>query len=113
MAVSSILGLSLGFSSYSALPPDYEGKPFADSVYKAGAQVIPGTVECAYYDLGGEGVAYHDADAINHGSGELNLKPEHQRPHATPHIWGFRAKEGVDLSYTKDFADFNFELVKP
>jgi hypothetical protein len=35
------------------------------------------------------------------------LKPEHHRPHANPYIWGFRGNEGVDISYTKDFADFN------
>src|SRR5947209_1730204 len=94
-------------SGLAALPPDYAGKPFHDSAYGAGAQVIPGRIECAWYDLGGEGVAYHDTDATNHGSGELNLKPEHHRPHATPYIWGFRANEGMDISYTKDFADFN------
>jgi len=37
----------------------YRGKPFHDSVYHGGAQKIPGRVQCAYYDLGGEGVAYH------------------------------------------------------
>jgi len=88
-------------------PSDYQGRPFADAVHSGGPQVIPGRVECAYYDLGGEGVAYHDQDAINHGSGELNLKADHQRPHATPYIWGFRKEEGMDISYTKDFADFN------
>lgn len=91
----------------AALPPDYLGKPFQDSEHTYGPQVIPGRLECACYDLGGEGVAYHDTDPINHGSGELNQKPEHHRPHATPYVWGFRASEGVDLSYTKDFADFN------
>ncbi len=30
---------------------------------RAGAQKIPGKVECAYYDRGGEGVAYHDSDS--------------------------------------------------
>jgi hypothetical protein len=101
------IGLTLAPSANAALPADYQGKPFADSVHTAGAQIIPGRIECAFYDLGGEGVAYHDTDATNHGSGELNLKPEHHRPHATPEIWGFRANEGVDISYTKDFADFN------
>jgi hypothetical protein len=99
--------VAMNLSGLAALPPDYTGQPFHDSVYSAGAQRIPGKIECAYYDLGGEGVAYHDTDATNHGSGELNLKPEHQRPHATPYIWSFRADEGVDISYTKDFADFN------
>src|SRR5690349_17471960 len=50
----------------------YHGRSFQDSVYQGGPQAIPGRVQCAYYDFGGEGVAYHDADAINHGSGELN-----------------------------------------
>jgi hypothetical protein len=104
---SALIGLVLSLSSFAALPPDYAGQPFRDSVHTEGAQLIPGKVECAYYDLGGEGVAYHDTDTINHGSGELNLKPEHHRPHATPYIWGFRANEAVDISYTKDFADFN------
>ena len=91
----------------STVPADYKGQPFQDSVYKAGAQGIPGIVQCALYDLGGEGVAYHDTDAINHGSGELNAQAQHQRPHAGPYIWGFRKDEGVDLSYVKDFADLN------
>jgi hypothetical protein len=91
----------------STVPGDYKGQPFQDSVYKAGAQGIPGILQCALYDLGGEGVAYHDTDAINHGSGELNAQAQHQRPHAGPYIWGFRKDEGMDLSYVKDFADLN------
>ena len=50
----------------------YQGKPFQDSAYHGGPQTIPGRVQCAYYDFGGEGVAYHDSDATNHGSGGLN-----------------------------------------
>jgi hypothetical protein len=103
----ALAGLSLNTSTNAALPADYTGKPFHDEVYTNGAQAVPGRVECAYYDLGGEGVTYHDTDPINHGSGELNLKPEHHRPHANSYIWGFRAGEGMDISYTKDFADFN------
>src|ERR1700693_3022460 len=106
-ALASLAGMALVVSSNAALPGDYVGRPFQDSAYTAGAQVIPGRVECAYYDLGGEGVAYHDTDATNHGSGELNLKPEHHRPHANPYLWGFRATVGVDISYTKEFDDFN------
>src|SRR5271170_633898 len=51
---------------------NYKGRPFQDSHYRGGAQKIPGRVECAYYDLGGERVAYHDLDAKNSGSGNLN-----------------------------------------
>ncbi len=62
------------------MPDGYKGKPYADATHTSGAQVIPGRVEAALFDLGGEGVAYHDIDAINHGSGELNHKPEHCEP---------------------------------
>jgi hypothetical protein len=91
----------------AAVPEDYKGRPFEDSVYQGGAQAIPGRVECAFYDLGGEGVAYHDSDPVNHGGGELNLLADHHRPAATAYQWEFRAKDGMDTSYTKDFADFN------
>jgi len=50
----------------------YEGLPYHDSRYQGGPQKISGRVLLAYYDLGGEGVAYHDTDPQNHGSGELN-----------------------------------------
>ena len=49
---------------------------------------------CAYYDLGGEGVAYHDSDAKNNGSGALN-------PANGTYLNEFRMNEGVDTSYTK------------
>ena len=48
----------------------------------------------AYYDLGGEGVAYHDKDPQNRGSGGLN-------PADGTYINEFRMHEGVDTSYTK------------
>jgi len=70
-------------------------------------QAIPGRVECAFYDLGGEGVPYHDTTPINTLSGVLNQQQRHQRPHATPYEWDFRRDEGVDVSFTKDWADLN------
>ncbi len=88
---------------------DYQGKPFHDSVYHGGPQKIPGRVQCAYYDLGGEGVAYHDTDAKNNGSGILN-------PPDGTYLNEFRMKEGVDTSYTKfhDEIDNNpYDLVRP
>ena len=110
----ALVAVMVNLSGFCALPADYTGKPFGDPAHPVKAQTIPGKIECAYYDTGGEGVAYHDTDAINHGSGELNLKTEHHRPHATPYFWNFRANEGVDISYTKDFADFNHtNLVAP
>jgi hypothetical protein len=47
------------------------GTPIEDSRHHTGAQRIPGKVCCAYYDRGGEGVAYHDSDAKDNGSGAL------------------------------------------
>lgn len=91
----------------SYIPSDYQGKPFVNVFHKMGPQIIPGKVECAYFDMGGEGISYHDLEAENRGSGGLNMAPRHQRPHATPYQWEFRKNEGVDVSYTKDFADFN------
>jgi len=88
------------------LPEGYIGKPFHDDVYKAGAQTIPGKIQCAFYDLGGEGIAYHDTDSINKGSGEYNYQPGHCEP-GSDYVCHFREKEGVDLSYTKEFLDFN------
>ena len=64
-------------------------------------------MQCALYDLGGEGVAYHDLDSINRGSGELNQQPGHQRPHASAYLWEFRKTEAVDVSYVKAGADLN------
>lgn len=72
---------------------DYSGKPFADSTHSAGAQVILGRMECAYFHLGGEGVAYHDTDPTNHGSAELNFKPEHHRPHTNACIEGIQTNQ--------------------
>jgi hypothetical protein len=90
---------------------EYGGKPFHDSVYPGGPQKIPGRVQCAYYDFGGEGVAYHDSDAINSGSGTFN------KPDGT-YLNQFRMNESVDISYTKfhhkmPIDDNPFDLVQP
>jgi hypothetical protein len=89
----------------------YAGQPFHDERYAGGPQAIPGKVQCAYYDLGGEGVAYHDTDAVNHGSGELN-------PLDGSYLHAFRVHEGVDISYVKvgrqpQVDDNPFNLVVP
>jgi hypothetical protein len=96
-----------GAWAIAEVPADYRGRPFADDVHRGGPQRIPGIIQCAWFDLGGEGVGYHDVDAINHGSGELHLTDRHQRPHASAYTWHFRADEGMDVSYIKDIADLN------
>jgi hypothetical protein len=98
--------MALPFFSEAQIPKDYKGKPFTDSVYRKGAQTIPGRVELAYYDLGGEGIAYHDSTTENEDS-KLNHTRGHWRPGVPEYIVFFREHEGVDISYTKDWADFN------
>lgn len=85
----------------------YKGKPFADLQYKGGAQTIPGKLQCEYYDLGGEDIAFYDDDSINSGSGRLN-------PADGSYLHEFRINEPVDISYTKfrdpaiDNSPYNF-----
>ena len=43
----------------------YKGKPFNNVI-----QLIPGKLQCEFYDTGGEGIAYHDLDSVNGGSGQ-------------------------------------------
>jgi hypothetical protein len=80
--------------AWGNLPKGYAGKPFGDAVYHGGPQKIPGVVYCAYYDQGGEGIAYHDNTATNLGSGVLN-------PANGTYLNEFRMNEGVDISYVK------------
>jgi hypothetical protein len=108
--VAASLSLAVAGLAHAALPADYKGKPFTDEFHSTGPANIPGIVQCALYDLGGEGVAYHDTTPENEGSDVLNrqITPyNHQRAHAADYIWHFRAKEGVDISYVKDWADLN------
>jgi hypothetical protein len=87
----------------------YKGTPYEDSRYHGGAQKIPGKVQCAYYDRGGEGIAYHDSDSKNSGSGALN-------PADGTYLNQFRMDESVDISYTKfkqQIDDSPYDLVQP
>jgi len=89
------------FSSFSQ--GSYLGKPWNSTV-----QQIPGKIQCELFDLGGEGVAYHDADTVNNGSGHLNKSNG---------IWlnDFRINEGVDITYTKggEYDTNPYNVVKP
>ena len=76
------------------VPAGYAGRPFADSKYHGGPQRIPGSLMCAYYDLGGEGVAYRYNHQKNPGSGGLN-------PLNGDYYNEFRHDEPVGISYTK------------
>ncbi len=81
----------------------------SDTAWQHKVQPIPGRIECEYYNNGGEGIAYHDTDSINNGSGKLN-------PANGAFLNEFRMHEGVDISYTKahDHIDDNpYNVVPP
>jgi len=106
----AILGSVLVLQFYCDKPEEYIGKPFADAVYSGGPQTIPGLIQCEYYDFGGEGIAYHDDDFINSGSGGEN-------PLDGSYLHDFRKEESVDISFTKYTAEqidsSPFNLVEP
>ena len=57
-----MLAAAVGGMAAAQAQSGYPGKP-----YQGRAQAIPGRIEMELYDSGGEGVAYHDTDAVNHG----------------------------------------------
>jgi hypothetical protein len=104
-----LFNVTAASSSGGSSKAEYKGTPYRDSRHKIAPQKIPGRVECAYYDRGGEGVAYHDSDAKNNGSGSLN-------PADGSYLNEFRMDEGVDTSYTKfhdQIDDSPYDLVQP
>jgi hypothetical protein len=78
----------LAVAFFAAMPAGYQATP-----WQGRAQAIPGKVRTAFYDMGGEGAAYHNDDTKNHGSGELNQGPEPKH--------NFRKDEGISISFTK------------
>jgi hypothetical protein len=86
--ILTIAGSFLIYHSASAQEV-YKGKPFNNN-----SQVIPGKLQCEFYDTGGEGIAYHDLDSVNGGSGRLN-------PANGTYLNEFRMNERVGISYTK------------
>jgi len=81
----------------------YKGKPFNNAI-----QVIPGKLQCEFYDTGGEGIAYHDLDSVNGGSGRLNTVNG-------TYLNEFRMHEKVGISYTKsdDIDNNSYNLFNP
>jgi hypothetical protein len=106
LCITSLLVL-FAFALRAQIPKGYKGKPFQDAAHMSGPQDIPGRLQAVLYDLGGEGVAYHDTDKINHGSGELNYTKGHCEEGVSAYICHFRENEGVDISYVKKLADLN------
>jgi Carbohydrate binding module (family 6) len=94
LGLGSLIWLMLTcFSGEAQIPKKYAGKPFVDSVYSQGPQILPGKLEPEYFDFGGEGIAYHDTNSNNSGSGGLNKGGDY--------LSQFRKNEAVDISFTK------------
>lgn len=104
---SGILACGGGRIVRPNIPAGYKGRTYFNPKGENRPSRIPGRIEAAHYDLGGEGVAYHDTDAINHGSGELNHKPEHCEEGVPVTTCRFRENDGMDISYVKKGADLN------
>jgi Carbohydrate binding module (family 6) len=92
LAAAALFTTALAGLLSAQVPADYKGKP-----WKGKMLTLPGKLTFAFYDEGGEGIAYHDADKVNHGSGKLNRGPEEKN--------NFRKDEGVDISFTKPAFD--------
>jgi len=73
----------LGTSASSAPVAIMVGAGCPQAPYRMTPAAVPGTVEAEDYDLGGQGIAYHDANADNNGG-------------------AYRPAEGVDLERTTD-----------
>jgi hypothetical protein len=84
-----VVTIVLVFYAVMSFSQGYPGRP-----WNSRTQEIPGKLQCEWYDQGGEGVAYHDADTVNNGSGKLN-------PVDGTFLNEFRMREAVDISFTK------------
>jgi len=78
-------------TAVSPFVASYKGTPFKEP------QVIPGRLMFAYFDNGPEGVAHHNYETKNEGSGALNNGPA-EKDH-------FRQNDGLSTSYTKGAFD--------
>lgn len=106
--LTGILLLSTIFSCQNNHESKKSAFAYTDSIYKQGIQIIPGRIQCEYYNLGGAGIAYHDSDSSNNGSGRLNKGEDY--------LSTFRKDEGVDISFTKFHNSIDnslYNLVEP
>jgi hypothetical protein len=68
ITVMSVVCFSFGTALFAAIPADYKGIPFTGNPLKGKPQHIPGTIVSVYFDVGGEGVAFHEQDNVAEGS---------------------------------------------
>lgn len=90
---AGVAGMGGSAGGGSLIPAGYTGMP-----WQGAAQKIPGKIEFELYDVGVEGVAFHDTTPINDGNGAFNLNIDTE-------IAKFRRDEPVDISFTKTCCD--------
>jgi hypothetical protein len=66
--ILGIVSLVFVICGSSAILPDYRGKPWSGK-----RQIIPGKIIAAFYDEGGESIAFHNPAAKNNGSEGIGL----------------------------------------
>jgi hypothetical protein len=71
----------------AAIPAGYAGTPFTGDTLKGKPQQVPGDVKAVFFDMGGEGVAYHDGSAGNTG-GTMRPDPKDINVDMQPFIAG-------------------------
>jgi hypothetical protein len=65
---AAFFAISVGAATIpSGIPAGYLGKPFCCDTLMGHYQQIPGVVKLAFFDSGGEGVGFHDADNGHQG----------------------------------------------
>jgi hypothetical protein len=92
---------------FAQIPNDYKGKPFHNDSVKIFPVHIPGKLQCEYYDIGGEGIAYGGTKAKVNG---INVGADFNKAMdcnegGTPYLCRFRDSEAVAISYTKPCCD--------
>jgi len=100
------------FLTHAQIPRGYKGNAFKKNKCSP-IQSIPGRIELAYYDIGGEGIGYHDADAENKGA-ILNERKDIEVIGVLRDFAYFRENEGVDICYTRkvDYQSPNMVIPK-
>ena len=77
------------------------------------AHLIPGTINPTFYDLGGEGVGYHDLNATNVGNGirpEQGVETEYRLPEGT--VGGIQSGEWLEFTIeVEKEALYNIEVL--
>jgi hypothetical protein len=102
-----IAACSGAFTLTAGVPDGYRGTPFHNDSVTVSPIRIPGIMQCEYYDLGGEGVAYGGTKPMVNGlnAGAAFNRQAGCNEGGTPYLCTFRETEGVAVSYTKPCCD--------